>query len=260
MTQAKHSTTHWDGMSVLFDTFTDDELVEYFLAKLRAGSRQYRERSLMAITVLQAKVVETFRNQAKQFPPPNSHQSHHSNRPIDPQQSRRLRFILVTREAFTLVSTGGVVAHQFRISSADHPEQLHTVSIAGPQPACDCPEFIQKPGFCCQHILFVYVQVLKHPHAQQIYTQMSPSNKLHDKPDPAFPQCILCAGAVRPEHRSHQCETCSTHIICLEAWKRAIIRVYGNHSCPCKIDVTQTRNLHAEGGTLIATPVKIGFQ
>ena len=257
--QGRHSTAHWEAVSALFDSFTDDELTYYFMERLRLGSKDARERVLMAVTVLQAKVVETFRNQAKQFPAPTAYHPHSSqmNRIPDPQFGRRLRFILVTREAFTLVATGGVVAHQFRISSVDHPESMHTVSIAGPQPACDCPEFIQKPGFCCQHILFVYVQVLKHPHAQQIYNQMSPSSRLHEPLDPNLPQCLLCATSLRPDLTSPSCTTCLTHLACLDAWRKAVSRVYGQCVCPCRIDLTHTRTLHAEGGTLIATPVKI---
>jgi len=209
----------------------------------------------MAATVLQAKVVETFRSQAKQFPAP---MTHHVQRPVEMMHDRKLHFLLITREAFTLVATGGVVAHQFRISSIEQPDLMHTVSIAGPQPACDCPEFIQKPGFCCQHILFVYVQVLKHPHAQQIYSQISPHGRLQEAfTDPNLPQCILCTSALRPDQAYQGCGTCRAHQMCIETWRKCVTKVYGHTSCPCKINLELTRTLHAEGGTLIATPVKI---
>jgi len=259
MMSQRHSNSHWEQVSAMFESFSDEELTEYFLEKLKVTSKDCRERVLMAITVLQAKVVETFRSQAKHFPAPMAHPHHMAqmSRPSEPMGDRKLRFILVTREAFTLVATGGVVAHQFRISSVEHPENMHTVSIAGPQPACDCPEFIQKPGFCCQHILFVYVQVLKHPHAQQIYNQISPNSRLNEPLDPALPQCILCAGSVRPNQASQACQGCHCHLSCLDSWKRAVVRVYGPCHCPCRIDLSRTRTLHAEGGTLIATPVNI---
>jgi hypothetical protein len=71
-----------------------------------------------------------------------------------------------------LQSSGQTVAHQFHIATLEHPENQNAVSIAGPQPACGCPDFRARPGFCCQHILFVYIHVLKHPNAAAIYAQM----------------------------------------------------------------------------------------
>ncbi|KAF4740422.1 hypothetical protein FOZ62_015817, partial [Perkinsus olseni] len=43
-----------------------------------------------------------------------------------------------------------------------------TVNVApNSTPSCDCPAFVAAPDFCCEHLLFVYVQVLKLPAARQ---------------------------------------------------------------------------------------------
>ncbi|KAF4665622.1 hypothetical protein FOZ61_010735 [Perkinsus olseni] len=58
------------------------------------------------------------------------------------------------------------IAHQFRIVN-DSGEQF-TVNVApNSTPSCDCPAFVAAPDFCCEHLLFVYVQVLKLPAARQ---------------------------------------------------------------------------------------------
>ena len=54
----KHSTAHWEEVASLFDSFSDDELADYFIERLRDCSKDTRERVLMAVTVLQAKVVD----------------------------------------------------------------------------------------------------------------------------------------------------------------------------------------------------------
>ena len=225
------ATAHWEAIQKVFEGFNDEELAIYLMAALETRSRDLRERVLMAITLLQAKVVETFRRQARQVAsnaPANPYLQYMHPLPTNPIIP--MKFLLISRESFTLQSSGQIVAHQFRVGTfhphANPAETLHSVSIAGPQPACDCAEFIQKPGFCCQHILFVYVQVLKHPHAQQIYSQMGPTVRLPPPvTDPSMPVCCLCFQALPFVNENPSCSTCTCHSSCLETWRRLVARV-----------------------------------
>ena len=261
---ASPSIAHWDKVSEVFAGFSDAELADYINEQLSFRSAEFKERVLVSLTLQHAKVTETFRKAARENPliaqgAPGYLAPHmFSTHAILP-----LRFVLVSREAFTLSGTSQVVAHQFRVATshphAIPPDSMHSVSIAGPQPACDCPEFLQKPGLCCQHILFVYVHVLRHPQAQQIFQQMGPATRLPPPiTDPTLPLCALCFQPLS-SNEYPPCSTCRTHALCLDVWRRAVLKVYGGGlSCPCRVEpANYGRTLQADGKTLTATPVKI---
>jgi hypothetical protein len=194
---------------------------------------------------------------------------------------------LISRDQYILQSTGQTVAHQFHIATLEHPDIQNAVSIAGPQPACGCPEFRARPGFCCQHILFVYIHVLKHPNASTIYQQMgggsSACRLVPPIPKPGEICCSICFNAMGPsvpaglmdmstfssligESSSAGPAAASTlppiHPTCLDAWRKGIVKHLVSSATPvprtpADLDVSQRKFVQADAGTLISVPVKI---
>jgi hypothetical protein len=232
---------HWKRVDRLFDRFSDEDIANILKKELPERSRAFQERLLMATTLLQSESGNTYKKQTRTVYPTTAS-----------------RFLLVSRDQFALQSTGHVVAHQFRISTTDSPEHFQIVSIAGPQPSCGCTEFLQRPGFCCQHILFVYLHALKHPCGATIYNQMGNSNYRMVPPLPKESErlCIICFFSL--EQASTECNACNMHATCLDFWKRGIAKHYGKpFSCPCNIDLSSRRIINAEAGVLVSSPSRI---
>ncbi|KAF4663834.1 hypothetical protein FOL47_005543 [Perkinsus chesapeaki] len=224
------STEHWRVVNTIFSKFTDAQISAVLLPLLRSRPEALRQRVLVAaLSLAHSELGESINSSTSSPGSPSAARSPSSpstssscgggvNLPrnlLHPLSGRELRganepcaessassstLRLLGRDSVGFAAPGEeerpAIAHQFRIVN-DSSEQF-TVNISSSStPSCDCPAFVSAPDFCCEHILFVYVQVLRLPTARQAVAEALRRPKLFERIE-----------SDQAASRSHQCPVC----------------------------------------------------